>query len=84
MKCLPFVFARITWVGSIGQLHLDSSISELRYLASKTNCFNDFPFANMITGLTNMLLFGCISLFPAKMISFCSNTSSNWFTLSCN
>ena len=68
---------RITWIGSISQLHLDSSISELRYLASRTNCFNDSPFAKMITWLTNVLLFGCISAFTAKMISFCSNTSSN-------
>ena len=47
-------------MGSIGQFHFDSSISELRYLASKT-IFSDSPFARMITGLIKVLLFGCSS-----------------------
>ena len=47
---------RITWIGSIGQLHLDSSISELRYLASRT-IFNDSPFAKMITDYFLFLLY---------------------------
>ena len=34
----------------MGQLHIDSSISELRYLESRT-IFNDSPLARMITGL---------------------------------
>ena len=42
-------------MGSIGQLHFDSSISELRSLASKT-IFTDSPFARMITGLMKELL----------------------------
>ena len=37
----------------MGQLHFDSSISELRYLASRT-IFNDSPLARMITGLINV------------------------------
>ena len=49
-------------MGSIGQLHFDSSISEVRYLASKT-IFGDSLFARMITGLIKVLPFGCSSLF---------------------
>ena len=55
----------------MGQLHFDSSISELRYLASKT-IFTDTPFARMITGLMNVLTFGCSSLFTCDIISYCS------------
>ena len=69
-------------MGSIGQLQFDSSISKLRYLASKTN-FSDSPFARMITGLIKMLPFGCSSLFNGEIISYCSKMSSNLFTLSC-
>ena len=69
-------------MGSIGQLHFDSSISELRYLASKT-IFNDSPFAGMITRLMKVLPFGCSSLFTGDIISYCSEISSNLFTLSC-
>ena len=67
VKYFPFVFVKITCIGSIGQLHFDSSISELRYLASKT-IFNDSPFAKIITGLINVLLFGCSSLFTGEII----------------
>ena len=73
---------RITWIGPIGQLHLDSSISELRYLASRT-IFNDSPFAKMITGFMNVLPFGCSSLFTGEMISYCSSISSNRLSLCC-
>ena len=67
---------------SIGQLHFDSSISELMYLASKT-IFSDSPFARMITGLIKVLTFGCSSLFTGEIILYCSKMSSNRFTLSC-
>ena len=53
-------------MGSIGQLHFDSSISELRYLASKT-IFSDSPFARMITELMKVLPFGCSSLFQVPL-----------------
>ena len=69
-------------MGSIGRLHFDSSISELRYLASKT-IFSDSPFARMITGLIKLLPFGCSSLFTGEIISYCSKMTSNLFTLSC-
>ena len=69
-------------MGSIGPLHFDSSISELRYLASKT-IFSDSPFARMITGLIKVLPLGCSSSFTGEIISYCSETSSNMFTLSC-
>ena len=82
MKYLPFIFVQITCIGSMGQLHFDSSISELRYLASKT-IFSDSPFARMITGLMKVLLFGCSSLFTGDKFSYCSKISSNLFTLSC-
>ena len=69
-------------MGSIGQLHFDSSISELRYLASRTN-LSDSPFARMITGLIKVLPFGCSSLFTGDIVSYCSKISSNRFKLSC-
>ena len=82
VKYFPFIFVKITCIGSIGQLHFDSSINELRYLASKT-IFNDSPLARMITGLINVLPFGCSSLFTGEIILYCSKISSNLFTLSC-
>ena len=82
MKYLPFIFVRITCIGSMGQLHFDSSIIELRYLASKT-IFRDSTFARMITGLMKVLPFGCRSVFTGDIISYCSKISSNLFTLSC-
>ena len=66
----------------MGQLHFDSSISELRYLASKT-IFSDSPFARMITGLIKVIPFGWSSLLTGDIILYCSNISSNLFTLSC-
>ena len=36
VKYLSFIFVRITWIGSIGQLQLDSPGSEFKYLASGT------------------------------------------------
>ena len=82
VKYFPLIFFKITCMGSIGQLHLDSSISELRYLASKT-IFSDSPFAKMITGLINVLPFGCSSLFTGEIISYCSRIFHNLLTLSC-
>ena len=66
----------------MGQLHFDSSISEMRYLASRT-IFNDSAFARMITGLMKVLTFGCSSLFTGDINSYCSKILSNLFTLSC-
>ena len=82
VKYFPLIFVKITCIGSIGQLHLDSSISELRYLASRT-IFSDSPFARMITGLINLLPFGCSSLLTGDIISYCSQLFSNLLTLSC-
>ena len=82
VKYFPLIFVRITCIGSIGQLHFDSSINELRYLESRT-IFNDSLFARMITGLINVLPFGCSSLFTGEIILYCSKISSNLFTLSC-
>ena len=53
----------------MGQLHLDSSMSELMYLASKT-IFNDSPLAKKIMGILNVFLFGCSSLFTGKQFQF--------------
>ena len=69
MKYLPFIFVKITCMGSIGQLYFDSSISELRYLASKT-FFSDSPFARMITGLIKVLPFDFSYLFTGEIISY--------------
>ena len=66
----------------MGQLHLDSSISELRYLVSRT-IFSDSLLARMITGFIKVILFGCCSLFTGDIIYFCSKLSSNLFSLSC-
>ena len=66
----------------MGQLHLVSSISGLRYLVSRTN-FSDSLLARMITGFIKLLLYGCSFLFTGDIISFCSKLSSNLFTLSC-
>ena len=82
VKYFPFIFVKITCIGSIGQLHFDSSISELRYLASKT-IFNDSHFARMIKGLIIVLPFCCSFLFTGEIILYCSKKSSNLFTLSC-
>ena len=67
MKYCPFIFVKITCIGSIGQLHFDSSISELRHLASKT-IFSDSPFARMIKGVIKVSPFGCSSLFTGEII----------------
>ena len=69
VKYLPFIFVKITWVGSIGQLHLDSSMVELRYQASRT-VFSDSPLARIITGLIKLFPFGCSSLFTGDIISY--------------
>ena len=82
VKYLRLIFVSITLIGSIGQLHLDLSISELRYLASRT-IFSDSRLARMITGLINVLAFGCSFLFPGDIISYCSKMSNSLFTLSC-
>ena len=66
----------------MGQLHFDSSISELRYLASKT-IFSDSPFARIMKGLMKVLPFGCSSLFTGDRILYCSKLLSNLLTLSC-
>ena len=81
-KYLPFVFVKNTRIVSMCQLHLNSSINELRYLASRTN-FDDSPLSRIITGLKNVFHFGCSSLFTAEMISKCLSMSSNLLTLSC-
>ena len=65
----------------MGQLHFESSISELRYLASKT-IFSDSFFARMRTGLMEVIPFGCSSLFTGHIISYCSKIFSNLLTLS--
>ena len=66
----------------MGQLHFVSSISELRYVASRT-IFSDSSLAKMITGLIKVLPFRCSSLFTGDIISYCSKMSSSRFTLSC-
>ena len=66
----------------MGQLHLVSSISELRYLASRT-IFSDSFLAKMITGLIKVLPFGCSSLFTGDIIFYFSKMPSSLFTLSC-
>ena len=71
VKYIPFIFVKVTWIGSLGQLHLDSLKSELRYLASRT-VFSDSPLARIKTGLIKAFPFGCSSLFTGDMIWHCS------------
>ena len=78
----PFISVNITRIGSIGQLHLEKSLNELRYLASKT-IFDDSPLAKMITGFMNVLPFGWSFLIIGEIISYCSRLSCNLFNLSC-
>ena len=66
----------------MGQCHLDSSISELRCLASRT-IFNDSPLARMVMGFMIVFLFGCSSLLTGELILYCSKISSNLLILSC-
>ena len=73
---------RFTWIESISQLHFDLSMSELRYLASRT-IFKDLPFAMMITEFMKVLPSGCSSLFFGEMILYCSSISSIWLNFSC-
>ena len=54
-------------MGSTGRLHLDSSMSEFRYLSSRT-ILSDSLFARMITGLIKGFPFDCSSLFTGDMI----------------
>ena len=81
-KYLPFIFVRITWIGSLGQLLLDWSMRELRSLAYRTN-FGGSPLARIITGLIKVLPFGCSFSFTGDIFSYCSRMSSNLLTLSC-
>ena len=76
-------------MGSLGQLHLDSSMSELRYLASRTvftdsSDFSHFsdPLARIITGFIKVFPFGRSTLFTGDIISYCSKMSSSLLTLS--
>ena len=66
----------------MGQLHLDPSVGELRYLASRT-IFSDSPFVRMITGSIKVLSFGFFLLVIYLNPHF-SKISNNLFTLSCN
>ena len=67
----------------MGQLHLDSSMKELKYLACRT-VFKDSHLARINTGFMNVLPCGCSSFFTGEMISHSSNMSSNRLTLSWN
>ena len=69
-EILTVYFCENDSIGSIGQLHLDSSMSEMRYLSSRT-IFNHSSFAKMVTGFMKVLPFGCFSLFTGELISFC-------------
>ena len=82
VKYFPFKFVRFTWIGSMGWLPLESSISELRHLASRTFS-NEFPLARIKNGFLNVFRFGCSSFLTGEMISFCSNLFSNLLILSC-
>ena len=62
----------------MGQLNLDLSVGELRYLASST-IFSDSTLARLMKTFP----IGCSSFFTGDMISFCSRTSSSLFTLTC-
>ena len=66
----------------MGQLHLNSSISELRYLTSKT-IFSYSALAGRVTRFMKVFLFRCTSSITDEITSYCSRMSSNLFNLSC-
>ena len=77
----PFILVRATSTGSIGQLHLDSSITLFKYRASNT-IFNDSPFRRIITGFVNVFPVENCSLLTGAIMSYFFNTSSNFWILS--
>ena len=62
------VFLRFTCIGSMGQLHFDLSIGEIKYRASRT-ILSDSPLARLFTGLMNVFLLGRCFLFTGEIIS---------------
>ena len=47
VKLVPFIFASISCIGSMGQLNVDSSVREMRYLAFRT-IFSDSTLARLM------------------------------------
>ena len=78
VKLVPFIFASISCIGSMGQLNLNSSVREMRYLAPRT-IFSDSTLARLM----KVFPLCCSSFFTGDMISFCLRTSGSLFTLSC-
>ena len=81
LKIISFIRVRATSTGSIGQLHLDSSIMLFNYCASNT-IFNDSPFCRIIYGFVNVFPVDNCSLLTGTIMSYFFNTSSNFWILS--
>ena len=81
VNIFPFILVRATSTGSIGQLHLYSSIKLFKYRASNT-IFNDSPFRRINTGFVNVFPVDYCSLFTGAVMSYFFNTSSSFWILS--
>ena len=69
-------------MGSMGQLHFDSSSSEFYHCASET-VFSDSPLARIVTGFMNKCFsVGFLFFFTGDIISYYSRMSRSLFTLS--
>ena len=78
----PFIFVSYTCIGSVGQMHFDSSIREYTYRASRT-ILNQSPLARKILGMMNMYSLGCCFFFTGEIISYCSRIFKSLTTFSC-
>ena len=81
VNIVPLIRVRATSTGSIGQLHLDSSIMLFKYCASNTK-FNDSPFRRINYGFVNVFPVDNCSLLTGAIMSYFFNTSSNFWILS--
>ena len=63
------------------QLHFDTAMRELKYLASNTS-LRDLSFARKIFGVSNVIHFDCCSILTGDIISYFLRKSSSPMTLS--
>ena len=71
VRYCPFILVRINLFSSTGQLHLDSSVCELRSLVSRKKLYES-PLARIMTGFPNVFPFGSSSFKIGEIISCCA------------
>ena len=64
----------ITGIGSMGQFHFDSSISDFKYRATKT-ILRDSLMARLMTEFINVFPMSCCSLLTSEINLYCSRIS---------